>query len=68
MKRTILLLSVLGMTLLSGCGEDSSTPPRITSERGVSSQHVKVQAFGSVVGTVTEETDDSFIVTITVKK
>ena len=68
MKRTILLLSVLGVAFLSGCGEDSGTPPRITSERGVSSQYVKVQAFGSVVGTVTEETDDSFIVTITVKK
>lgn len=68
MKRAILLLSVLGVTLLSGCGEDSSTPPRIASELGVSSQYVKVKAFGSVVGTVTEETDDSFIVTITIKK
>lgn len=68
MKRLFLATALLGVALLSGCGEDSNTPPRITSEQGVNSQSVTVKAFGSVVGTVTEETGDSFIVTITIKK
>ena len=68
MRKPIFFAMLLCMTLLSGCGEDSSTPPRITSERGVCSQYIKVQAFGSVVGTVTEDTGDMFVVTITIKK
>lgn len=67
-KKAILSSMFLAMALLSGCGEDSNTPPRIMIERGVASQYVRVQSFGSVMGTVTEDAGDAFVVTITIKK